>query len=885
MSKPLVIVESPAKAKTIAKFLGDGYDVRASVGHIADLPSKGLSVDVDNGFKPNYQLTERGSTIIKELKAALKTASALYIATDEDREGEAIAAHLFEYLKPKVETKRMVFHEITKAAIDEAIAHPREIDYKLVDAAEARRILDRLFGYEVSPILWRKVNRGLSAGRVQSPAIRLVVEREQERMAHVSAAYWDLEAVTATQPSFTGTLISVDGVRIATGKDFSDKGIAKDGVVVINEERAQQLTAGLQGITLDVRSVEEKPYRKSPRAPFMTSTLQQEGGNKLRITASEVMRLAQGLYEAGYITYMRTDAVTLGAEALAAVRSEIETTYGKPFLSTEPREYKSKVKNAQEAHEAIRPALPLRSPDQLANELRANELALYRLIWQRTIASQMSDTNGTTLTIKMGGVSAGAAPADCEFSASGTTITFAGYRQAYQEVEEETEDEKEALLPPLKVGDGVTIESINAIGHNTSPPARYTEPTLVKRLEEEGIGRPSTYASILGTIINRGYVWKKGQALVPSWTAFAVVRLLKDHFTTLIDFKFTAIVEEELDEIAGGTRVRDAWLAEFYFGNGKELPGLKPLVAHNIENIDAATLNAFHVGPHPVSGDMIEARPGKFGPYIRCGEQTAGIPDSMAPDELTVDVALEILSRPKFEDPIGDLDGLPVFKKTGKYGPYVQWGTMDEPPPGLEKAKMVSLFKTMDLATTTIDDALRLLSLPRTVGHDPSDGELITAQNGRYGPYINKGKESRTLDTEEELFTYTLDQSLAKLAEPRVYGRRGPAKPPLREFGVDPISSKPVVAKEGKFGVYVTDGETNASLTRGDRLEYVTPERAFELLAIRRDADPTLKRKKAAKKPAKKAAKKAAAPDAEKPAKKAAKKVAKKAAKKKPAKK
>ena len=764
MSKPLVIVESPAKAKTIAKFLGDGYDVRASVGHIADLPSKGLSVDVDNGFKPNYQLTERGSTIIKELKAALKTASALYIATDEDREGEAIAAHLFEYLKPKVETKRMVFHEITKAAIDEAIAHPSEIDYKLVDAAEARRILDRLFGYEVSPILWRKVNRGLSAGRVQSPAIRLVVEREQERMAHVSAAYWDLEAVTATQPSFTGTLISVDGVRIATGKDFSDKGIAKDGVVVINEERAQQLTAGLQGITLDVRSVEEKPYRKSPRAPFMTSTLQQEGGNKLRITASEVMRLAQGLYEAGYITYMRTDAVTLGAEALAAVRSEIETTYGKPFLSTEPREYKSKVKNAQEAHEAIRPALPLRSPDQLANELRANELALYRLIWQRTIASQMSDTNGTTLTIKMGGVSAGAAPADCEFSASGTTITFAGYRQAYQEVEEETEDEKEALLPPLKVGDGVTIESINAIGHNTSPPARYTEPTLVKRLEEEGIGRPSTYASILGTIINRGYVWKKGQALVPSWTAFAVVRLLKDHFTTLIDFKFTAIVEEELDEIAGGTRVRDAWLAEFYFGNGKELPGLKPLVAHNIENIDAATLNAFHVGPHPVSGDMIEARPGKFGPYIRCGEQTAGIPDSMAPDELTVDVALEILSRPKFEDPIGELDGLPVFKKTGKYGPYVQWGTMDEPPPGLEKAKMVSLFKTMDLATTTIDDALRLLSLPRTVGHDPSDGELITAQNGRYGPYINKGKESRTLDTEEELFTYTLDQSLAKLA-------------------------------------------------------------------------------------------------------------------------
>ena len=848
MSKPLVIVESPAKAKTISKFLGDEFVVRASVGHIADLPSKGLSVDVENSFKPNYELTERGATIVRELKAELKNASVLYLATDEDREGEAIAAHLFEYLKPKVETKRMVFHEITKAAIDEAIAHPRSIDMKLVDAAEARRILDRLFGYEVSPILWRKVNRGLSAGRVQSPAIRLVVEREQERMAHVSAGYWDLEAATTTEPTFNATLQSVDGKRIATGKDFDSLGVAKDGIIVINEERANQLTSGLQGKSLDVRSVEEKPYRKSPKAPFMTSTLQQEGGNKLRITASEVMRLAQGLYEAGYITYMRTDAVILGAEALGAVRDEIINTYGDKFLATEPRVYKSKVKNAQEAHEAIRPSLPLRSPESLADELRPNELALYRLIWQRTLASQMSDTNGTTVTVKMGTISAGTAPADCEFSASGTTISFAGYRQVYQEIADENEDEKEALLPALKVGDSVGIESITANGHNTSPPARYTEPTLVKRLEEEGIGRPSTYASILGTIINRGYVWKKGQALVPSWTAFAVVRLLKDHFTTLIDFKFTAIVEEELDEIAMGTRDRDKWLHEFYFGNGQELPGLKPLVEHNKDNIDAATLNAFHVGPHPVSGDMIEARPGKYGPYIRCGEQTAGIPDSMAPDELTVDVALEILARPKFEDPIGEINGLPVFKKTGKYGPYVQWGTMDEPPTGLEKPKMVSLFKDMTIEATTFEDAERLLSLPRTVGFDPADGEIITAQNGRYGPYINKGKDSRTLETEAEIFSVSIDQALAKLAEPRVYGRRGPAKPPLREFGVDPVSGKAVVAKDGKFGVYVTDGETNASLTRGDRLEYVTPERAFELLAIRRDAEPSTKRKKAAKK-------------------------------------
>lgn len=878
MSKPLVIVESPAKAKTISKFLGDEFVVRASVGHIADLPSKGLSVDVENSFKPNYELTERGATIVRELKAELKNASVLYLATDEDREGEAIAAHLFEYLKPKVETKRMVFHEITKAAIDEAIAHPRNIDMKLVDAAEARRILDRLFGYEVSPILWRKVNRGLSAGRVQSPAIRLVVEREQERMAHVSAAYWDLEAATTTDPKFTATLQSLDGKRIATGKDFDSLGVAKDGIVVINEERANQLTAGLEGKSLDVRSVEEKPYRKSPKAPFMTSTLQQEGGNKLRITASEVMRLAQGLYEAGYITYMRTDAVILGAEALGAVRDEIINTYGDKFLATEPRVYKSKVKNAQEAHEAIRPSLPLRSPESLADELRPNELALYRLIWQRTLASQMSDTNGTTVTVKMGTVSAGSAPADCEFSASGTTISFPGYRQVYQEIADENEDEKEALLPALKVGDSVGIESITANGHNTSPPARYTEPTLVKRLEEEGIGRPSTYASILGTIINRGYVWKKGQALVPSWTAFAVVRLLKDHFTTLIDFKFTAIVEEELDEIAMGTRDRDKWLHEFYFGNGQELPGLKPLVEHNKDNIDAATLNAFHVGPHPETGDMIEARPGKYGPYIRCGEQTAGIPDSMAPDELTIPVALEILARPKFEDPIGELDGYPVFKKTGKYGPYVQWGTMDEPPTGLEKPKMVSLFKDMTIETTTFEDAERLLSLPRTVGFDPADGEIITAQNGRYGPYINKGKDSRTLETEAEIFSVSIDQALAKLAEPRVYGRRGPAKPPLREFGVDPVSGKAVVAKDGKFGVYVTDGETNASLTRGDRLEYVTPERAFELLAIRRDAEPSTKRKKAAKKAV---AKKAApAKAAKKPAKKADKKAAKKTVKK-----
>ena len=879
MSNALVIVESPAKAKTISKFLGDGFDVRASVGHIADLPSKGLSVDVENSFKPNYELTERGAQVIKELKALLKDADELYLATDEDREGEAIAAHLLEYLKPKIPVKRMVFHEITKTAISEALAHTRDIDYKLVDAAEARRILDRLYGYEVSPILWRKVNRGLSAGRVQSPSIRLVVEREEERMAHVAAGYWDLEATSATTPIFSAGLQSVDGSRIAMGKDFDSLGVVKEGVVVITESKAGELVAGLANVDLEVRSVEDRPYRKSPRAPFMTSTLQQEGGNKLRITASEVMRLAQGLYEGGFITYMRTDNVILGDDAMSAVRSEISNAFGKEFLSAEPRQYKSKVKNAQEAHEAIRPTLPLRSPDVIASEVNARELALYKIIWQRTLASQMSDATGTTVTIKLGANTVGAVKADCEFSTSGTTITFAGYRQAYQEVEEDSEsEEKEALLPPMKVGDKVKIDKYSANGHETSPPARYTEPTLVKKLEELGIGRPSTYAAILGTILNRGYVWKKGQAIVPSWTAFAVVKLMKNHFTELVDYTFTATVEEELDEISQGLRVKEVWLGEFYYGNGKELPGLKPLVEHNIANIDAAALNAFPVGMHPTTGEEIVLRPGKFGPYVRCGDNTASVPETMTPDELNVEIAVALLAAPKYIDPIGELDDLPVFLKTGRYGPYVQWGTIENPPPDLEKPKMVSLFKTMALENVTMTEALQLLSLPRTVGADTTDGEIITAQNGRYGPYISKGKESRTLESEDQIFTITIEAALAKLAEPRVFGRRGPAKPPLKEFGNDPVSNRPVVAKDGKFGTYVTDGETNASLTRGDRLEFITPERAFELLAIRRDYTASNGGKKPAKraaKPKKAAAEKAKAKPKTKPSTKAAKKPAK----------
>ena len=843
MSRPLVIVESPAKAKTIGKLLGKDFDVHASVGHIADLPKSGLQVDVENDFRPNYEVTERGSKVIRELKAALKNATELYLATDEDREGEAISYHLVEYLKPKVPVKRMVFHEITRSAIDEAVRNTRAIDQELVDAAEARRVLDRLFGYTLSPVLWRKVNRGLSAGRVQSPAIRLVVEREQERMDYVVADYWDLAAVTATAPSFKAVLSTLNGMRVASGRDFDSKGVAKDGVSVITKDRADELTAALTGSDLNVRSIDEKPYRKSPKAPFITSSLQQEAGNKLRLSAGEVMRIAQGLYESGFITYMRTDNVGLSDEATAAIRAEITSTYGKQFVPDEPRTYKSKVKNAQEAHEAIRPTLPLRSPETLRGELNATEMNVYRLIWQRTLGSQMGDAQGTTLMLRLSAQARTTEPADCEFSASGTTITFAGYRAVYEELDEDkSDDDAEAILPALKVGDKVSVAELTAVGHSTTPPARYTEPTLVKKLEELGIGRPSTYANILKVIVDRGYVWKKGQALVPSWTAFAVVRLLTQHFASIVDDRFTAIVEEELDEIARGERDRGKWLREFYFGNGKELPGIFPVTEAAKDSIDAREINGFIVGRHPDSGEMIEVRPGKYGPYVRSGERTAGVPEDLTPEDLTVTKAVELLNAPSNDEPIGMLDNLPVYVKSGRYGPYIQLGDRsddkDAPLP-----KTASLFPEMKPAEVTMEVATKLLSLPRVIGVDPSDGVEITAQSGRYGPYITKAKDSRTLASHDEIFTITIEQALALLAEPRKFGRRGPAKPPLREFGNDPISARPVVAKDGKFGTYITDGETNASLTRGDRLEHMSPERAFELLAARRANPPQPKTK------------------------------------------
>jgi len=856
MSKPLVIVESPAKAKTLSKFLGSDYDVHASVGHVADLPSKGLNIDVDNGFKPTYELTERGKTVVKDLKRALKEASELYLATDEDREGEAISWHLLEYLKPKVPVKRMVFHEITKAAIDHAVANPRSIDYGMVDAAETRRILDRLYGYEVSPVLWRRVNRGLSAGRVQSPTVRLIVERERERIAFVAADYWDIDASTATEPNFESKLIGVDGTKVATGKDFDDAGVASQKVTVLNEARARGIAEGLAESTFTVSSVEEKPYRSSPKAPFMTSTLQQEGGRKLRLSSSQVMRVAQGLYERGYITYMRTDDVILSDEAMTATRDAVTKEYGSKYLNAAPKQYK-KSTQGQDAHEAIRPTTPYRSPDQLAAELNSQDLALYRLIWQRTLASQMADATGVTVSVRLTAPTVDRSTGEkveCEFSASGTTITFPGYRAVYVASKEERGDDaadQEKLLPALAVGDVVPISEITPNGHTTNPPARYTEASLVKKLEDLRIGRPSTWASIIQTIQDRGYVWKKGQALVPTWTAFAVIRLLEEHFDALVDYDFTASTEHDLDEIAKGDRQKDQWLKRFYFGDvdddtppitaeagsaDDELLGLKRLVEENLDEIDAAEINTFPLGDDE-NGELIVVKPGRYGPYVKRGDDTAGLPDNLAPDELTVPIAIELLNAPKSDEPIGELDGLPVYAKNGRYGPYVQWGDHDTPPPGLEKPKMSSLFKTMVLERITMDEAEKLLSLPRHVGDHPDDGEAIYADNGRYGPYVRKEKDYRNIDSEDRLLEITLDEAVKIFSEPKVYKRGGrqPAKP-LREFGTDPVSEKAVTAKDGRFGVYVTDGETNASLGKGDRLEEITPERAYELLAIRREA-------------------------------------------------
>jgi DNA topoisomerase I len=874
MSTSLVIVESPAKARTIARFLGDDFVVEASIGSIRDLEPKGLAVDIDDDFKPTYVVPPSKKDVVKRLRAALKGADQLLLATDEDREGEAIAWHLSEVLKPSVPMRRMVFHEITRQAIDNAVETSRDIDAGLVDAQEARRIVDRLFGYPVSEVLWRKVSTGLSAGRVQSPSVRLVVERERERMAFVAAGYWDLQAAFPTDPAFGAALIGLDGSRVATGKDFDSQGrVDHDDVVVVDETAARALVGALDGSTFTVSSVDEKPYRSSPKAPFITSTLQQEGGRKLSMTAGQVMRTAQGLYERGYITYMRTDSVTLSDEALTAARTQVRELYGERFLPNAARQFRGRVKNAQEAHEAIRPAGERwRTPDQLDGELRGADLRLYDLVWKRTLASQMADAVGKTVSVRIeaplsrglsgNGQSAGSlvnAPTTTEWAASGRTFTFPGYLRVYVEGSDDPEadlDDRERVLPELVAGQRLPDPALEPVGHTTQPPARYTEASLVKKLEELGIGRPSTYASIMQTIQDRGYVWKKGQALVPSWSAFAVVNLLESHFTAEVDYSFTARMENDLDEIATGQRARVPFLQAFWFGNGT--PGLTSLIDGAMASADPAVINAIPLGKDD-EGTEVVVRNGKYGPYVKRGDETASVPDDVAPDELTIARALELLAAPKGDEPIGTHpdNGLPVYVKTGRYGPYVQLGDADTLPEGT-KPKMSSLFKSMSPTTVTLDEIVRLLDLPRTVGTDPATAEEIVALNGRYGPYVKKGDDSRSLATEDELFTVTVDDALRLFAEPKRRGRAAEAAP-LRELGLDPVSGKPMVIKSGRYGPYVTDGETNASLRErdGDTVEELTVDRAAELLQARRDAGPSTRgRKKAA---AKKTARKATA--------------------------
>jgi len=838
MGKSLVIVESPAKARTIAGYLGDGYVLGSSVGHIRDLPSKAsdvpaadrkrfgaLGVDVKEGFEPYYVVSPEKKKTISELRKHLADADELLLATDEDREGEAIAWHLVQVLKPKVPVRRMVFHEITKDAITRALEQTRGIDERLVDAQETRRILDRLYGYEVSPVLWKKVTRGLSAGRVQSVATRLVVQRERERMAFRSAEYWDLLA-TFDPGAFEARLVSLEGARVAQGRDFEPTTgeLQESGVVQLDEARARALAASLADSTFAVRSVDERPYRRKPAAPFRTATLQQEASRKLRFSAQTTMRVAQRLYEAGYITYMRTDSTTLSESAIAAARAQVAELFGEDFVPAKPRQYGRAVANAQEAHEAIRPAGDtFRTPKELAGELNRDELALYDLVWKRTLASQMEDARGQTVSLRIGATSANGEAV--EFGASGTVITFRGFLAAYEPGKDEpTDDDEERVLPQLTVGQEITLVSLEPDEHATVPPARYTEPTLVRALEERGIGRPSTYAAILSTIVDRGYVFKKGTALVPTFVAFSVVNLLERHFEQLVDFDFTARMEDDLDRIAAGDQARDEWLQRFYFGHGSD-PGLHHLVTEHLDEIDARAVNSI-----AIPGSEAVVRVGRYGPYLEHGERRASLPIDVAPDELSPERVEELLSQPD-NRPLGtDPDaGTEIVVRSGRYGPYVT----EVLPDGVdERPRTASLFASMSPETVTLDDALRLLSLPRVVGE--LDSEEVTAQNGRYGPYIKKGSESRSLESEDQLFSVTLEQAQALLAEPpRRRGRRA-ARGPLKELGPDPASGKPVVIRDGRFGPYVTDGETNASLRRSDSPEGLTLERAVELLAERR---------------------------------------------------
>ncbi len=916
MSRSLVIVESPAKANTIQKYLGDEYIVESSIGHIRDLavPKQldktlrkqnpyinSYAVDVENNFAPIYLVSDGRKSHITELRRQLKAADELLLATDEDREGESIAWHLLEVLKPKVPVRRMVFHEITPKAIKSAVESPREIDQHLVDAQEARRILDRLYGFAMTMVV-RQRARSRSAGRVQSVATRVVVQRERERIAFKRASYWDLAGLfdTADGAPFGATLAKIDGKRIASGRDFNSEGQLKNkDVHPLDEAAAKALAKGLEGKTFTVGKVERKPYRRSPAAPFMTSTLQQEAGRKLRFSSSRTMRAAQLLYENGFITYMRTDSTTLSETALSAARNQIRELYDEADLPKSPRQYTRKVKNAQEAHEAIRPAGDqFKTPAQVAKLVSLPDAAkIYELIWKRTIASQMEDARGHTITLRI------RTEADSgekvEFSVSGTTITFPGFLKAYVEGSDEPEGErsgaasKDKHLPNLQEGQPVTAKTLTPKGHETQPPARYTEASLVKWLEERGIGRPSTYASIINVIQERGYVWKKGSAMVPTWRAFQVIRMLEDHFGHLVDYDFTARMEDDLDGIASGDEERSRWLKRFFFG-GEGREGLEDLVTRKMAQLNPSNddglaelrrLETFEIGPNS-KGKLIKLRMGNYGPYLVVeGEEglTASVPDDLPPDELTLEKAIELLEAPKGDRALGEEpeSGKTVYLKAGRFGAYVQVGEVEKG--SKEKPLTASLLKSMDPATVDLADALKVLSLPRIVG-TAEDGEEIQALNGRYGPYIVKGKENRSLETEEQLFTVTVGHALKLLAEPK-RGRRRTAKPPLKELGDDPVSGKPIVLKEGNWGPYVTDGETNASLRTGDHIDSITPERAQELLQLRRDKGPSKRKKTAKKKTTKKAAKKkttkkAAKKTTKKATKKAAKKTTKKATKK-----
>jgi DNA topoisomerase-1 len=907
--KKLVIVESPTKMRSIQGYLGDGYEVLSSVGHIRDLADKKdipaadkqaygkYSIDIDNGFDPYYVVSDRKTKTVAELKRALKSADELLLATDEDREGEAIAWHLLETLKPKVPVKRMVFHEITKDAIQAAVGNTRELDHDLVDAQETRRILDRLYGWDVSPVLWYKVKTGISAGRVQSAATRLIVDRERERMAFTSAEYWDVDAAaSATGTSFKIRLVRVDGGQLARGTDFDDDGKLKKAVVILDEAAATALAEAVDAVgSGSVTKVEAKPGTRSPYAPFTTSTMQQEAGRKLSMGAKQAMGVAQRLYEKGYITYMRTDSTSLSTQAVQAARSQAVALYGDAAVPLKPRVYKSKSKNAQEAHEAIRPSGDnFRTPASLSSELDRDEQRLYDLIWKRTVASQMSDAKYETTTVT---IAVDAAGKKAEFTASGTVYTFKGFLEAYEEGRDEKRGDADAAenqsLPAVAVGDQLAVSDAEAKGHRTTPKPRYTEASLVKVLEEKGIGRPSTFASIPETILDRGYAVKRGQALVPTWLAFSVVRLLEEHFADLVDYDFTAALEDDLDTIARGEQNRVEWLKSFYFGSDDHV-GLRQVV-DNLGEIDARALNSTRIT------DTATLRFGKYGPYLEVSDpanpeakpRIVNVPEDLAPDELTAEKAQELIDAPVAGDRVlgeNPENGKIIVVKDGRFGPYVQendpvsedaavdetTGEVVEAPKPKRGAKKetapkprtASLFRSMSVDEIDLDTALQLLSLPRIVGVDPESGDEITAQNGRFGPYLKKGTDSRSLESESQIFDVTLDQALEIYSQPK-YGAGRRASSALAEFEADPVSGKPIRIRDGRFGAYVTDGETNVTIPRGQTVEDITFEIAVQMLADKRAKGPATKRGAAKKAPAKKApAKKPAAkkPAAKKPA-------------------